>query len=86
MGSLVISVPIGPPVHAMKYLNGVLKAMEGSAKPVVFSILGERSPLPQEFLDLAREKKLILSRLGRTVHARHWRRSRSTAAPWPARK
>ncbi|MDF2115450.1 acetate--CoA ligase family protein [Roseiarcaceae bacterium H3SJ34-1] len=62
LGSLVISIPIGPPVLAMKYLNGLLQAMEGNTRPVVFSILGERSPLPQEFVDLAKQKKLIISR------------------------
>jgi acyl-CoA synthetase (NDP forming) len=62
MGSMVISIPIGPPVLAMKYLDGITKAIDSSKKPVVFSILGERSPLPQEFIDKAKEKKIIISR------------------------
>ena len=48
--------------HAMLYLNGVIEALKGSTKPLVFSILGDQSPLLPEFVALAREHRIILSR------------------------
>jgi acetate---CoA ligase (ADP-forming) len=62
LGSLTISIPTGTPRHAMLYLNGVIEALKGSTKPVVFSILGDQSPLLPEFVALARERRIILSR------------------------
>ena len=60
-GSLMIAIPPGGPV-LVKYMQYVIDAMKGSTKPVVFGVLGDRSPLPQDVLDLARENRLILSR------------------------
>ena len=62
LGSLVISIPTGTPKHAMLYLQGLIEAMKGSTKPVVFSILGDQSPLPGDFAALVRERRIILSR------------------------
>ncbi len=62
LGSLVISITVGPPAQSMGYLNALIKAMEGNTKPVVFSILGDRSPLAPEFIALAREHRIIISR------------------------
>jgi acyl-CoA synthetase (NDP forming) len=36
--------------------------MKGSSKPVVMSMLGDRQPLPPEFVTIAREHRIILSR------------------------
>jgi acyl-CoA synthetase (NDP forming) len=62
LGSLVISIPPGSPKISMAYLTGLIEAMKGSAKPVVFSIHGEQSPLPPDFVALARDHRIILSR------------------------
>ncbi len=63
IGSLLISIPMGNPTLGVKYLEHMLTAAaKEPQKPVVFSMLGERSPLPADFLELAREKKVITSR------------------------
>ncbi len=62
IGSLLISIPLGQPAMAVKYLGFVLEAAKGSTKPLIFSVLGDRSPLPQDFLDMAREHRVIVSR------------------------
>jgi acetate---CoA ligase (ADP-forming) len=63
VGSLVISIPMGNPKLGVAYLNYTLEATaKQPSKPMVFSCLGERSPLPQDFLDLAKQNKVILSR------------------------
>jgi acyl-CoA synthetase (NDP forming) len=62
LGSLLISIPNSSPRHSMHYLKDMIAASKGSDKPMVLSMLGDRAPLPQEFLDLARENRVILSR------------------------
>ncbi|HEY4775075.1 MAG TPA: acetate--CoA ligase family protein [Xanthobacteraceae bacterium] len=62
IGSLVISITVGGPAQSMLYLEGLIEALQGNTKPVVFSILGDRSPLAPEFLALAGEHRIILSR------------------------
>ena len=70
IGSLVISITVGGPAQSVLYMKGLIKAMEGNKKPVVFSILGDTSPLAPEFLALAREHRIILSRSSeRTLRA-----------------
>ena len=58
----MISIPTGTPKQAMLYLQALIEAMKGSTKPVVFSILGDQSPLPPDFAALVREQRMILSR------------------------
>jgi acyl-CoA synthetase (NDP forming) len=60
LGSLVISLPPGR--HPLRYLEGVIEAAAGSTKPVLMSVLGDRTPLPPEFVALAREHRIILTR------------------------
>lgn len=63
MGGLVISIPMGNPKLGVAYLNHTLEATRKQPhKPMIFSCLGERSPLPQDFVDLARANKVIISR------------------------
>jgi acyl-CoA synthetase (NDP forming) len=62
IGSLLISIPLGTPSAAVTYLKFVLAAAKGSTKPLIFSVLGDRNPLPQDFVDMAREHRVILSR------------------------
>lgn len=62
IGSLVIVIPLGSPAIAIKYLGHVMEAAKGSTKPLVYTVLGDRSLLPQELVELARENRVILSR------------------------
>ena len=63
LGGLIISAPIGTNFAlTMKYLNHVIAAAKTSNKPLIYAPLGDRTPLPQEFVDLAREHRIMLSR------------------------
>jgi acetate---CoA ligase (ADP-forming) len=63
LGGLIISAPIGTNLPlTMKYLNHVIAAAKTSTKPLIYAPLGDRTPLPQEFVDLAREHRIMLSR------------------------
>lgn len=62
LGSLVISITVGGPEQSVKYMKGLIEAIKGISKPVVFSVLGDTSPLAPEFLALAKEHKIIISR------------------------
>jgi len=62
LGSVVISITVGGPAQSIKYINGIIAAAKTSKKPLVFSILGDTSPLDPEFLRLAKENNIILSR------------------------
>jgi acyl-CoA synthetase (NDP forming) len=62
IGSLVISITVGGPAQSVNYMKGLIEALKGNRKPMVFSILGDTSPLVPEFLQLARDNQMILSR------------------------
>jgi acyl-CoA synthetase (NDP forming) len=63
LGGLVISAPVGTnPEMSMKYLNYLIAAVKGSTKPMIYAPLGDRTPLLPEFIDLAREHRMMLSR------------------------
>ncbi len=62
IGSVVISITLATPQQGMNYLNAVLEALPGNEKPLVLSLLGDRTPLPPEFVALAREHRVIVSR------------------------
>lgn len=63
IGGLVISIPMGNPGLAAPYMNFMLEAARKQPhKPVIFSALGERSPLPAAFTDLAKEHRVVTSR------------------------
>ena len=62
LGALLISIPSSSPRHSVQYLKDIIAAKEGSPKPLVLAILGDGATLPSEFLELAREKRVILSR------------------------
>ena len=57
IGSLVISITVGGPEQSVKYINGIIEALKGNKKPMVFSVLGDTSPLAPEFLRLARDNQ-----------------------------
>jgi acyl-CoA synthetase (NDP forming) len=61
MGSLIIVLSIGASSSlAMRYLDGIIAAVENSTKPVVFAILGG-NPMTPEFLEKAKQNKIIIS-------------------------
>lgn len=62
LGALLISIPSSSARHSIQYLKDIIAAKEGSRKPLVLAMLGDRSPLPPEFMELARENRVILSR------------------------
>jgi acyl-CoA synthetase (NDP forming) len=62
IGSVVISITVGGPEQSVKYIKGIIEALKGNKKPLVFSVLGDTSPLAPEFLQLARDNHVILSR------------------------
>jgi acyl-CoA synthetase (NDP forming) len=92
IGSLVISITVGGPAQSVLYIKGLIEALKGNSKPVVFSILGDRSPLAPEFLELARDHRIILSRSSErtlramaqvTAYGKHLAVARSKEAPKP---
>jgi acyl-CoA synthetase (NDP forming) len=62
LGGLLISIPASSPRHAVAYIKCLIEEMKGSSKPVVMSMLGDRQPLPPEFVSIARDNRIILSR------------------------
>jgi acyl-CoA synthetase (NDP forming) len=85
IGGVAMSIPAGAPKYANAYLDNIIAALEGNEKPVALAMLGDGSPLPPEFIQTARENKIVLSRSSdRTLRAMSavlkWG-SRATAAP-----
>jgi acyl-CoA synthetase (NDP forming) len=93
LGGLVISAPVGTnPELSMKYLNYLIAAVKGSSKPMIYAPLGDRTPLLQEFIDLARENRMMLSRSAdrsmramaqATLHARSRERAKHVVKHQP---
>ena len=50
IGALVISITVGGPAQSVNYMQGLIDALKGNKKPMVFSMLGDTSPLAPEFL------------------------------------
>ena len=62
IGSLVIAITVGGATDSVKFINHLIEALKGNIKPVVFSLFGGESPLAPEFLKIARENRIIVSR------------------------
>jgi len=63
VGSLLVSIPVGNPALPVKYLEFVLEeTAKEPDKPMIFTLLGEQSPLPDTFVQLARKQNVIVSR------------------------
>lgn len=62
IGSVTISITMATPQQGINYLNAILQALPGNRKPFVLSLLGDRTPLPPEFVQLARDNRIIISR------------------------
>jgi acyl-CoA synthetase (NDP forming) len=70
IGGVAISIPAGAPANANGYLKHIIAAKQMSEKPLALAMLGDASPLPPEFIQTAREHKIVLSRSSdRTLRA-----------------
>jgi acyl-CoA synthetase (NDP forming) len=70
IGGVAISIPAGAPANANGYLKHIIAAKQMSEKPLALAMLGDASPLPPEFIQTARENKIVLSRSSdRTLRA-----------------
>jgi acyl-CoA synthetase (NDP forming) len=62
IGSVTISITMATPQQGINYLDAILAALPGNEKPFVLSLLGDRTPLPPEFVQKARDHRVIVSR------------------------
>jgi acyl-CoA synthetase (NDP forming) len=70
IGGVAISIPPAAPANANAFIQKIIAAKGKSDKPVMLAMLGDSSTLPQEFMDAARESKVVLSRSSdRTLRA-----------------
>jgi acyl-CoA synthetase (NDP forming) len=75
IGSCTINIPMGNPKMAVSYLEHTLAGhSKNPDKPLIFGAMGENSPLPPEFLEMIKDKRVILTRSAdRSLRAiRHW--------------
>jgi acetate---CoA ligase (ADP-forming) len=70
IGGVAISIPPAAPANATAFIQKIVAAKSKSDKPVMLAMLGDSSTLPPEFMDAARESKVVLSRSSdRTLRA-----------------
>jgi acyl-CoA synthetase (NDP forming) len=70
ISGVAISIPGGAPANANNYLQHIIAAKQLSEKPLALAMLGDASPLSPEFIQTARENKIVLSRSSdRTLRA-----------------
>jgi acyl-CoA synthetase (NDP forming) len=63
IGSAVIAIMPGTePLQAVRYLKGLHPAIQNPAKPVVLAMMGDGSPLIEEFSAIVHESGIVLSR------------------------
>jgi acetate---CoA ligase (ADP-forming) len=63
IGSVVVAItPGAEPGQALRYLKGLHPAIKNPAKPVVLAMMGDGSPLREEFSVIIRESAVVLSR------------------------
>jgi acetate---CoA ligase (ADP-forming) len=63
IGSVVVAImPGAEPEQAVRYLNGLHPTIKNPAKAVVLAMMGDGSPLPEEFSAIIRESEIVLSR------------------------
>jgi len=87
IGGVVVSMPPSSAANGMGFLQNILRAKAEVDKPLIVSVLYDSQPLPEPFLALAREHKLVLSRSSdRSLRAmaRLLQRSRAAAQGQPA--
>jgi acyl-CoA synthetase (NDP forming) len=63
IGSVVVAIMPGPaPPQAVRYLKGLHPAIKDPAKPVILAMMGDGSPLSEEFSAMIRQSGIALSR------------------------
>ncbi len=63
IGSAVVAITPGAErEQAVRYLKGLHPAIKNPAKPVLLAMMGDGSPLPEEFSAIVRENGIVLSR------------------------
>jgi len=63
IGSVVVAIVPGPvPPQAVRYLKGLHPAIKNPGKPIVLAMMGDGSPLIEEFSAIIRESGIALSR------------------------
>lgn len=63
IGSVVVAItPGAEPDQAVRYLKGLHPAIRNPSKPVVLAMMGDGSPLPEEFSEIIRGTGIMLSR------------------------
>ena len=63
IGSVVVAImPGAEPGQAVRYLNGLHPAIKNPVKPVVLAMMGDVSPLGEEFSAIVRDSGIVLSR------------------------
>ncbi|HVV92751.1 MAG TPA: acetate--CoA ligase family protein [Hyphomicrobiales bacterium] len=92
VGSVVISISIGPTATALQYLDGLLPRIEGTEKPISFVALGDGSPMLPEFLERVGKAPLAWGRSSEralrataiiTKLGRRWAATPAQAEPAP---
>ncbi|HEY9280881.1 MAG TPA: acetate--CoA ligase family protein [Eoetvoesiella sp.] len=62
IGAVVAVLPLSAPELLVAYLRNIIQAQESTDKPIGIAILNDGQPLPQEFINLARDHKIVISR------------------------
>lgn len=62
IGSVVVAITPGGPGQAVKYFDGLQPALSQASKPVSLAIMGDGSPLPDDFMARVREAKIAFTR------------------------
>lgn len=62
IGSVVVAITPGGPGQAVKYFDGLQPALSQAKKPVSLAIMGDGSPLPEDFLERVRDAKVAFTR------------------------
>lgn len=62
IGSVVVAITPGGPGQAVKYFDGLQPALSMARKPVSLAIMGDGSPLPQDFMARVHDAKITFTR------------------------
>lgn len=61
-GGVAISIPVTSPAHSKAFLEQIVEARATNNKPMALAMLGDQQPLSQEFIEIAKANKIVLSR------------------------
>lgn len=70
VGAVVVSLPPSSPANGMSFLKHLLEARKVTDKPLALCVLYDAQPLPEDYMKLVRESRMLLSRSSdRTIRA-----------------